>query len=142
MVPKNASILLILLACTMLSTTGQRARDIGIPFEGNPGRFNAITDVKGVEVGFSTIISGQRQMEHSCRLNVLVPSHQQGSPNMFIPTRKTGFIFYRGNCGFRLMEKIRLPTREKQYRFPGIRRTISGILAKKKRIISRNFYLL
>ena len=59
MVPKNASILLILLACTMLSTTGQRARDIGIPFEGNPGRFNAITDVKGVEVGFSTIISGQ-----------------------------------------------------------------------------------
>lgn len=37
----------------------QRARDIGIPFEGMPGKFNAITDVKGVEVGFSTIISGQ-----------------------------------------------------------------------------------
>lgn len=36
-----------------------RARDIGIPFNGTPGRYNAITDVKGVEVGYSTIISGQ-----------------------------------------------------------------------------------
>jgi L-aminopeptidase/D-esterase-like protein len=36
-----------------------RARDIGIPFNGTTGTFNAITDVKGVEVGFSTIISGQ-----------------------------------------------------------------------------------
>lgn len=34
-----------------------RARDIGIPFEGTPGKFNAITDVKGVEVGYSTINS-------------------------------------------------------------------------------------
>jgi len=38
-----------------------RARDIGIPFEGTPGPYNAITDVKGVEVGYSTIISGQGQ---------------------------------------------------------------------------------
>jgi L-aminopeptidase/D-esterase-like protein len=36
-----------------------RARDIGIPFTGTPGKFNAITDVRGVEVGYSTIISGQ-----------------------------------------------------------------------------------
>jgi D-aminopeptidase len=36
-----------------------RARDIGIPFDGTPGKYNAITDVKGVEVGFSTIIEGQ-----------------------------------------------------------------------------------
>jgi D-aminopeptidase len=36
-----------------------RARDIGIPFEGQPGKNNAITDVAGVEVGYSTIISGQ-----------------------------------------------------------------------------------
>ena len=35
-----------------------RARTIGIPFDGTPGKFNAITDVKGVEVGYSTIISG------------------------------------------------------------------------------------
>jgi D-aminopeptidase len=36
-----------------------RARDIGIPFDGTPGKYNAITDVPGVEVGYSTIISGQ-----------------------------------------------------------------------------------
>ncbi len=35
-----------------------RARDIGIPFDGKTGRYNAITDVKCVEVGYSTIISG------------------------------------------------------------------------------------
>ncbi len=35
-----------------------RARDLGVPFVGATGEFNAITDVKGVEVGYSTIISG------------------------------------------------------------------------------------
>jgi hypothetical protein len=29
-----------------------RARDLGVPFDGNPGPLNAITDVKGVEVGY------------------------------------------------------------------------------------------
>lgn len=36
-----------------------RARDLGVPFVGTTGEFNAITDVKGVEVGYSTIISGE-----------------------------------------------------------------------------------
>jgi len=35
----------------------QRARDIGLPFPGTPGPFNAITDVPGVEVGFTTLKS-------------------------------------------------------------------------------------
>jgi D-aminopeptidase len=35
-----------------------RARDLGVPFDGKPGPFNAITDVKGVEVGQTTLISG------------------------------------------------------------------------------------
>jgi D-aminopeptidase len=35
-----------------------RARDLGVPFDGNPGVFNAITDVKGIEVGHKTLISG------------------------------------------------------------------------------------
>jgi D-aminopeptidase len=38
-----------------------RARDLGIPFDGNPGPFNAITDVRGVEVGYKTLISGDAQ---------------------------------------------------------------------------------
>jgi L-aminopeptidase/D-esterase-like protein len=33
-----------------------RARDLGIPFEGTPGRWNAITDVPGVEVGYTTLL--------------------------------------------------------------------------------------
>jgi len=35
-----------------------RARDLGVPFDGTPGPRNAITDVKGVEVGHTTLISG------------------------------------------------------------------------------------
>lgn len=35
-----------------------RARDLGIPFDGTPGALNAITDVKGVEVGMTTLIQG------------------------------------------------------------------------------------
>ena len=36
-----------------------RARDLGIPFVGITGKYNAITDVHGVEVGYSTIIEGE-----------------------------------------------------------------------------------
>ncbi len=35
-----------------------RARSLGIPFSGRPGRWNAITDVPGVEVGYTTLIRG------------------------------------------------------------------------------------
>ena len=38
--------------------TKPRARDLGIPFDGVPGPLNAITDVQGVEVGHTTLISG------------------------------------------------------------------------------------
>ena len=40
-----------------------RARDLGIPFEGTPGRLNAITDVPGVEVGYTTLITGEGKLE-------------------------------------------------------------------------------
>jgi L-aminopeptidase/D-esterase-like protein len=39
-----------------------RARDLGIPFEGSSGPLNAITDVKGVEVGQVTLISGDGKL--------------------------------------------------------------------------------
>ncbi len=53
--------LLCIFSLIQSSILGQkpRARDVGIPFSGTTGKFNAITDVKGVEVGYSTIISGQ-----------------------------------------------------------------------------------
>jgi D-aminopeptidase len=43
--------------------TKPRARDLGVPFEGTPGPLNAITDVKGVEVGLATIIAGEGQLK-------------------------------------------------------------------------------
>lgn len=36
-----------------------RARSLGIPFGGVPGRCNAITDVPGVQVGYATLIRGE-----------------------------------------------------------------------------------
>src|SRR5437764_823579 len=39
--------------------TKPRARDLGVPFDGTPGTYNAITDVAGVEVGYTTLISGE-----------------------------------------------------------------------------------
>jgi len=44
---------------TSMSPTNPRARDLGIPFEGITGPLNAITDVIGVEVGHTTLISGE-----------------------------------------------------------------------------------
>jgi D-aminopeptidase len=41
----------------------QRARDLGLPFNGTPGKFNALTDIPGVEVGFSTLIEGEGPVE-------------------------------------------------------------------------------
>ncbi len=40
-----------------------RARDLGVPFDGNPGPLNAITDVSGVTVGHTTIISGEGKLQ-------------------------------------------------------------------------------
>jgi L-aminopeptidase/D-esterase-like protein len=40
-----------------------RARDLGIPFDGAPGPLNAITDVSGVAVGHTTLISGDGKLE-------------------------------------------------------------------------------
>lgn len=39
-----------------------RARDLGIPFEGMPGKLNAITDIPGVLVGHETIVEGKGQL--------------------------------------------------------------------------------
>ncbi|MDA8970155.1 P1 family peptidase [Flavobacteriaceae bacterium] len=59
MIKKTVIIFIGLLSCYQVYSQKPRARDLGIPFVGTPGVFNAITDVKGVEVGYSTIISGK-----------------------------------------------------------------------------------
>jgi D-aminopeptidase len=43
--------------------TKPRARDLGVPFDGAPGLHNTLTDVKGVEAGHSTLISGNGKLE-------------------------------------------------------------------------------
>jgi L-aminopeptidase/D-esterase-like protein len=48
----------LLLAPVVSGQRAPRARDLGVPFDGAPGRENAITDVAGVTVGHSTIIRG------------------------------------------------------------------------------------
>jgi D-aminopeptidase len=53
---------IFLVAQEVVSQTKPRARDLGVPFDGKPGPLNAITDVKGVEVGYSTIISGEGKL--------------------------------------------------------------------------------
>jgi D-aminopeptidase len=50
-------------ATPVIESKAVRARDLGIPFEGTPGKFNAITDVPGVEVGYTTLISGEGKLE-------------------------------------------------------------------------------
>src|SRR3979411_1176092 len=42
-----------------------RARDLGVPFDGTPGPLNAITDVSGISVGHTTLISGEGKLQIS-----------------------------------------------------------------------------
>lgn len=41
----------------------QRARDHGLPLEGDPGPWNALTDVPGVEVGYTTLVEGAGDLD-------------------------------------------------------------------------------
>jgi L-aminopeptidase/D-esterase-like protein len=56
----------VLLACLLVAATaiadGTRGRDLGIPFAGQPGALNAITDVAGIEVGQVTLIEGDGKL--------------------------------------------------------------------------------
>ncbi len=55
--------ILLLFTIPTFAQDKPRARDLGIPFNGETGKFNAITDVPGVEVGYSTIIRGKGKWE-------------------------------------------------------------------------------
>lgn len=53
----------LIITLTGLAQTKPRARDLGVPLEGTPGKHNAITDVPGIEVGYKTIIDGNGKSE-------------------------------------------------------------------------------
>src|ERR1019366_106051 len=60
---RTAFILIVALATTLSAQTKPSARALGVPFAATPGPNNAITDVKGVEVGHTTLISGEGKLE-------------------------------------------------------------------------------
>ncbi len=57
-----AGVFLLALCAESAAEHKPRARDLGVPFDGTPGANNAITDVKGVEVGHTTLISGSGKL--------------------------------------------------------------------------------
>jgi D-aminopeptidase len=62
--PFLAALVALLSAATLAPAQAKpRARDLGVPFDGTPGPNNAITDVKGVEVGHTTLISGSGKLK-------------------------------------------------------------------------------
>jgi len=70
--PRPRKILLALAVCLSLTfalhaqdkpPAKPRARDLGVPFDGAPGPLNAITDVSGVLVGHTTLISGEGKLQ-------------------------------------------------------------------------------
>ena len=61
---KTIILLISTFICLGIHAQGQdelqkRARDLGIPFDGKTGKYNNITDVPGVEVGYKTLIEGE-----------------------------------------------------------------------------------
>lgn len=81
------SLFVVLILTTQFSFAQDkpRARDLGVPFEGTPGPYNAITDVTGITVGFSTIIRGEGNLvvgEGPVRTGVtaLLPRGMHGDP--------------------------------------------------------------
>ena len=55
-----------------------RARDLGLQFQGESGSLNAITDVAGVEVGHSTIISGSGVKSVRTGVTAVLPRGREG----------------------------------------------------------------
>lgn len=60
--------------------TKPRARDLGLPFPGQPGPFNAITDVPGVRVGFCTLTDPKKKMRTGVTAILPRPDHGRPQP--------------------------------------------------------------
>lgn len=77
----------LLLAAVLVSIaagqTKPRARDLGVPFDGTPGTSNAITDVKGVEVGYTTLISGEGDKAIRTGVTAILPQGKSFAGRLF-----------------------------------------------------------
>ena len=81
-----------LLALSTIAQNKPRARDLGIPFDGTPGPLNAITDVRGVEVGFSTIVRGEGKEAVRTGVTVVLPRGKESADPVF-----AGWFSQNGN---------------------------------------------
>jgi L-aminopeptidase/D-esterase-like protein len=66
-----------------LTQARPRARDLGVPFDGTPGQLNAITDVKGVEVGYTTLISGEGKAAIRTGVTAIFPQGKKFNGRVF-----------------------------------------------------------
>src|SRR3989441_9258516 len=93
------SALLFSLCATLLAAEPKpRARDLGVPFDGKPGPLNAITDVKGVEVGHTTLISGEGALKVGTGpvrtgVTAILPRGKNSKDQVF-----AGWFSLNGNC--------------------------------------------
>jgi D-aminopeptidase len=55
-------VVLLCVATSLGAQSKQRARELGLPIDGTPGPLDAITDVRGLEVGQVTLISGSGKL--------------------------------------------------------------------------------
>jgi L-aminopeptidase/D-esterase-like protein len=69
-----------------------RARDLGVPFDGTPGPLNAITDVPGIEVGHTTLISGEGKQAVRTGVTAVWPRGKQSVTPSF-----AGWFSLNGN---------------------------------------------
>lgn len=58
--------------------TKPRARDLGLPFPGETGLWNAITDVPGVKVGYTTLTDDAKNMRTG--VTAIIPRDDEGEP--------------------------------------------------------------
>ena len=71
------------LAAALPLLAGPRARQLGVPFEGSPGPLNAITDIAGLEVGHTTLISGEGDQAVRTGVTAVWPRGKQSGAPVF-----------------------------------------------------------
>jgi D-aminopeptidase len=69
-----------LLFSSVLLAQKPRARALGIPFDGNPSTYNAITDVPGVLVGYQTLIKDTAGKSVRTGVTVILPKGKTDDP--------------------------------------------------------------
>ncbi len=79
----TAITLLLVVFMSIEAQQKPRARELGIPFDGNPGKFNAITDVKGLEVGYTTLISGEGKNAVRTGVTAVLPQGKDKASALF-----------------------------------------------------------